>query len=84
MTVVSETEIVHTKATKFTKREAEIMSKVYLGQTSRQVADSLKVSPRTVEYHLANIYRKLGVSNRIQAMHEATRLNLLDGNLLVR
>jgi DNA-binding CsgD family transcriptional regulator len=82
--VVSETEIVHTKATKFTKREAEIMSKVYLGQTSRQVADSLKVSPRTVEYHLANIYRKLGVSNRIQAMHEATRLNLLDGNLLVR
>jgi DNA-binding CsgD family transcriptional regulator len=36
------------------------------GLPSREVAATLYVSTRTVEYHLQNIYRKLGVSTRSQ------------------
>ena len=36
------------------------------GARTKEVAAELVVSPKTVEYHLGNIYRKLGVSNRAQ------------------
>ena len=37
---------------------------VAAGGSNRQVAAELFLSPRTVGYHLASVYRKLGVSNR--------------------
>jgi DNA-binding CsgD family transcriptional regulator len=36
------------------------------GLTNRQVAEALFMSPKTVEWNLAKIYRKLGVSSRAQ------------------
>ena len=60
-----------------TKREAEVLSLVILGKSSREVAEALYVSKRTVDFHLANVYHKLKVNNRIQAFHEATRLGLI-------
>jgi DNA-binding CsgD family transcriptional regulator len=60
-----------------TKREAEVLSLVILGKSSREVAEALYVSKRTVDFHLANVYQKLKVNNRIQAFHEATRLGLI-------
>ena len=39
------------------------------GGTTREVADTLSLSPRTVEYHLGNAYRKLGVHNRTQLVN---------------
>jgi DNA-binding CsgD family transcriptional regulator len=35
------------------------------------------VSKRTVDFHLANIYQKLQVNNRVQALRAATRLGLI-------
>ena len=43
----------------------------------KEVADELFVSKRTVDFHLANIYTKLSVTNRLQAFREATRRGLL-------
>ena len=47
-----------------TAREREIAGLVVGGQTTKAIADTLIISERTVETHIAAIYRKLGVSNR--------------------
>jgi DNA-binding NarL/FixJ family response regulator len=62
---------------KLTKREVEVLSLVIEGKSSKEVADQLYVSKRTVDFHLANIYSKLSVTNRLQAFREATRRGLL-------
>jgi DNA-binding CsgD family transcriptional regulator len=62
---------------KLTKREIEVLTHVVQGKSSKEVADSLFVSKRTVDFHLANIYDKLHVSNRVQAFRRATRLGLI-------
>jgi DNA-binding CsgD family transcriptional regulator len=67
---------------RLTKREAEVLSLVILGKSSKEVADALYVSKRTVDFHLANVYNKLNVNNRIQAFHEATRLGLISPDVL--
>ena len=50
-----------------TRRELEILASVADGRTNREVAKLLWVTEQTVKFHLANIFRKLGVSNRTQA-----------------
>jgi DNA-binding NarL/FixJ family response regulator len=50
-----------------TVRELEIVHLVAHGYTNAQIAERLWVTKRTVKFHLANAYRKLGVSNRTQA-----------------
>jgi len=62
---------------KLTKRELEVLSLVIEGKSSKEVADMLYVSKRTVDFHLANIYDKLQVTNRVQAFRRATRLGLI-------
>ncbi len=61
-----------------TKREIEVLSLVLEGKSSREVAAALVCSKRTVDFHLARIYEKLQVSNRVQAMRRAALLGLLD------
>ena len=62
---------------KLTKREVEVLTLVIEGKSSKEVAELLYVSKRTVDFHLANIYEKLQVSNRVQAFRRATSLGLL-------
>ena len=65
------------RSVKLTRRELEVLSLVVEGKSSKDVADTLFVSKRTVDFHLANIYDKLQVSNRVQAFRRATRLGLI-------
>jgi len=65
------------RSVRLTKRELEVLTLVIEGKTSKDVADALYVSKRTVDFHLANIYDKLQVSNRVQAFRRATRLGLI-------
>ena len=62
---------------KLTKREIEVLTLVIEGRSSKDVADMLYVSKRTVDFHLANIYDKLNVTNRVQAFRRATKLGLI-------
>ncbi|MCL6629313.1 MAG: response regulator transcription factor [Armatimonadetes bacterium] len=62
---------------RLTKRELEVLNLVIEGKSSKEVADELFVSKRTVDFHLANIYEKLQVSNRVQAFRRATSLGLI-------
>jgi DNA-binding NarL/FixJ family response regulator len=50
-----------------TQRELEIVSLAAHGYTNAQIAQRLWVTRWTVKYHLANAYKKLGVTNRTQA-----------------
>lgn len=65
------------ESVRLTKRELEILALIVEGHSSKQVADMLFVSKRTVDFHLDNIYEKLHVTNRMQAMQRASRLGLL-------
>jgi DNA-binding CsgD family transcriptional regulator len=50
-----------------TPREAEVLEAVAQGLSNNQVAERLGFTVHTVKFHLASIYRKLGVSNRTEA-----------------
>ena len=60
------------RAVRLTKREIEVLSLIAQGHSSKEAADVLFVSKRTVDFHLANIYDKLQVNNRVQAFRAAT------------
>ena len=58
-------------------REIEVLEHAARGFTVGQIARRLALSPRTVESHLSNAYRKLGVRNRVQALARASVLELI-------
>jgi DNA-binding NarL/FixJ family response regulator len=60
-----------------TRRELEILQLVSCGLSNARVAGSLWVTEQTVKFHLSNIYKKLGVSNRTEASHWAVVHGLL-------
>ncbi len=49
-----------------TKREQEIIEALLHGKSNKELAETLFVSEKTIETHLANIYRKVGVKNRLE------------------
>jgi DNA-binding CsgD family transcriptional regulator len=55
------------RSTVLSPREVEVIEIAALGLTNAQVADRLSVSVHAVKFHLASIYRKLGVTNRTEA-----------------
>jgi len=61
-----------------TARETEILQMLGRGLTMRQVGNRLGISPRTVETHIAKLYRKLDVRTRVQAVARAAALGLID------
>jgi len=54
-----------------TRRELEILRAVTEGHTNARIGRDLWVTEQTVKFHLSNIYRKLGVSNRTEASRYA-------------
>jgi len=54
-----------------TPRELEVLQRVASGASNGEIAQALWVTEQTVKFHLSNIYRKLGVSNRTGACHYA-------------
>jgi len=61
-----------------TRRELEILQLVAEGDSNAQLAKMLWITEQTVKFHLSNIYRKLGVSNRTEAARWAQLHGLLD------
>jgi DNA-binding CsgD family transcriptional regulator len=54
------------QSSQLSKREREVVDLLLLGQSNKQIASSLSISERTVEFHLKNIYAKFGVSSRVE------------------
>src|SRR5690606_34717774 len=60
-----------------TERELEVLQLMGQGLTNREIADRLVLAVGTVKYYTAEIYGKLGVRNRVQAVARARELALL-------
>ncbi len=65
-------------ARKLTPREREVLRLIAEGMTSQEVAARLEVSLSTIESHIANVYAKLGIRNRVQAAQQALALGVVD------
>jgi DNA-binding CsgD family transcriptional regulator len=60
-----------------TPRECEILELVATGQSNKEMARSLSISPNTVKTHIASINHKLEVERRVQAIDKARWLALI-------
>jgi DNA-binding NarL/FixJ family response regulator len=61
-----------------TEREREVLKLVVEGYTSREIADLLYLSKRTVMCHRANIASKLGIHNRMELVRYAMRTGVVE------
>ena len=63
---------------KLSEKEEEVLKRALEGKTNKEVAVELCVSKRTVDFHLSNIYAKLGVSNRVGAFRAGLAAGFLN------
>lgn len=64
--------------TRVSPREVQILRLISKGRTTAEIASALGITQRTVKWHVANIFRKLGVRTRAEAVAVAARRGLLD------
>ena len=56
------------------QREREVLDELLRGHYNKTIADHLGITPRTVEFHRANIFAKLGVHSAVELAHQLGRL----------
>lgn len=59
------------------KREYEILLKISVGCSNKEIGEALFVSESTVKSHISNLFSKLNVKRRTQALHRAKELNII-------
>lgn len=62
---------------RLTNREQEVLALLARGYTNRQIADTLKITEKTVSVHVSNVLSKLDLSSRTQAALYAARIGLV-------
>lgn len=62
-----------------TQREWQVLGLIYSGYSNEQIAGELDVAATTIKTHIRNLYQKLGVSHRAEAMHQAQSMLKLMG-----
>ena len=75
--VVGAEEYIREQGSVLTPREKEVLQYLIEGNGNKEIADRLCVSPETIKSHIKNIYRKLNVTNRIEAVKVIMEQNLL-------
>lgn len=59
------------------ERELEVLEALAAGQSNKEIARTLAISPNTVKTHIARLYAKLHVNGRVRAIEEARSLHLI-------
>ena len=62
---------------KLTEREESVWKAFASSATTKQIAGDLNVSPKTIEYHRSNLYKKLGVNDYAALTRLAIRNGLI-------
>jgi DNA-binding NarL/FixJ family response regulator len=73
----SEINTTHLQKAGISKREAEILLLMHEGLSNQQIADKLFVSENTVKKHISNIFLKLQVERRTEAIKKALELSII-------
>ena len=58
-------------------REKEVVTLMYKGLNYNQIAEQMNISPATVRKHTENIYKKLGVHNKVEAIHKCIEQKIM-------
>jgi DNA-binding NarL/FixJ family response regulator len=78
MRVIARSSDSHTLTDELTERELDVLCEAARGLTNKAIGYKLGISDRTVQGHLRNIYEKLQVSNRTEAVMKGVQLGLLE------
>ncbi|MEX1167873.1 MAG: response regulator [Hydrogenophaga sp.] len=62
--------------TSLSVREREVLDELLQGHYNKNIADHLGITPRTVEFHRANIFEKMGVGSAVELAHQMGRFQL--------
>lgn len=65
------------KALGLTDREFEVLERLAAGDANKEIARALDISPNTIKTHIANLFQKLEVERRTQAIQKARELRLI-------
>ncbi len=65
------------QAAPLTPRQLEVVRMLATGSTNKEIARAIGVGERTVKYHIAGIFERLGAGNRTEAVSIALRLGLV-------
>ena len=65
-------------------RRGEVLAGMWAGKGTKEIAADLGISPKTVEYHRAQLYRLFGVGNPVSLCRRAMVLGLIKPDVPVR
>jgi ATP/maltotriose-dependent transcriptional regulator MalT len=76
----AETDVLNSsmESVQLTARENEVLQLIAAGLPNKQIEETLLISKNTVRTHIKNLYNKLDVNSRTQAVQKARQLALLD------
>ncbi len=60
------------------EREKEVVTFMFKGLNYNQIANQMNISPATVRKHTENIYKKLGVHNKVEAIHKCMENKIIN------
>ena len=78
---IEEAPVSAAKTAGLTDKEITVLRAVAKGMSNKDIARELWVSEQTIKFHLTNIYRKLEVANRTEAVHHAVRHRIIENPL---
>ena len=74
---LADSKVEETAQIKLSKRETEILIQLSKGLNYNDISENLIISPSTVRKHIENIYKKLQVHNKLEAVQKAKKNNLI-------
>jgi DNA-binding NarL/FixJ family response regulator len=68
------------RRTGLSEKEVAVLRELAHGRSNKEIAAALFVSEQTVKFHLRNVYKKLGVQSRTEALRHAYELDLVESS----